>query len=88
MLYERVDSEERPKDITFVFLNKPCRLFGEWTLTLAIKKLAECFRMHPYNPSPVAATAHIDYETKMILFIVESGAGNTEANKVPSVLFI
>lgn len=25
--------------------------------------------------------AHIDYETKMILFIVDSGAGNTEANK-------
>lgn len=44
--------------------------------------------MYPYNTSPVAATAHIDYETKMILFIVESGAGNTEANKVYSVLLI
>lgn len=42
--------------------------------------------MYPCNTSPVAVTAHIDYETKMILFIVDSGAGNTEANKVYSAL--
>lgn len=44
--------------------------------------------MYPCNTSPVAVTAHIDYETKMILFIVDSGAGNTEANKVYSPLLI
>lgn len=27
--------------------------------------------MHECNTSPVEATAHIDYETKMILFIVD-----------------
>lgn len=41
---------------------------------------------HPSNTSPAAVTAHIDYETKMILFIVDSGAENTKANKMFSTL--
>lgn len=42
--------------------------------------------MYHCNTSPAAVTAHIDYETKMILFIVDSGAGNTETNKIYSTL--
>ena len=56
-------------------------------MTLAIRnKFTACYKMYHCNTSPAAVTAHIDYETKMILFIVDSGAGNTEANKMYSAL--